>query len=163
MKIAVYPGTFDPITYGHINMIERASFLFDKVIVAIAANVGKSPMFTLNERVYLVKEIFNNSPSITVESFSGLLITFMKNKQAKIVLRGIRTSGDMEYEFQLAVANHRLNPDLETIFLKPDEQFAYISSSIIREIAIMGGDLTPFVPAVVINAFEKKWEECHGT
>jgi pantetheine-phosphate adenylyltransferase len=159
MKIAVYPGTFDPITYGHINIAERASHLFDEVIIAIAANVGKSPLFSLEERIGFIKQIFIKIPHIKVESFSGLLVKFMEKKHAKIVLRGIRTSGDMEYEFQLAVANRHLKPDIETVFLKPDERFTHISSSIVREIATMGGNLTPFVPPTVMTAFENKFKQ----
>lgn len=155
-KIAVYPGTFDPITYGHVSMVERALTLFDGVVVAIAASVGKSPLFLLDERVEIAKSIFSTFPHVKIEAFSGLLVDFMRKKQAHIVLRGIRTSGDMEYEFQLAVANRYLKPDIETVFLKPDERFAHISSSIVREIALMGGDLTSFVPQAVMTAFVAK-------
>jgi pantetheine-phosphate adenylyltransferase len=155
-KIAIYPGTFDPITHGHISMVKRATYLFDEVIIAIAASVGKTPMFSLSQRVAIATEIFRDLPQVTVSPFSGLLVNFMDEKRAHIVLRGIRTSGDMEYEFQLAVANRYLKADMETVFLKPDEQFAHISSSIVREIAAMGGDLIPFVPPQVIMAFKKQ-------
>jgi len=153
-KIAVYPGTFDPVTHGHVSMVKRAAGLFDEVIVAIAASVGKTPMFSLAQRVAMATEIFSSIPQVKVMAFSGLLVNFMEEKRADVILRGIRTSGDMEYEFQLAVANRYLKPDVETVFLKPDEQFAHISSGIVREIALMGGDLTPFVPLSVITAFK---------
>lgn len=157
-KIAVYPGTFDPITHGHISMVKRATCLFDEVIIAIAASVDKSPIFSLEQRVAMTTEIFSSMPQVKVTAFSGLLVNFMTENHAQIVLRGIRTSGDMEYEFQLAVANRYLKPDIETVFLKPDEKFSYISSSIVREIAAMGGDLTAFVPPPVIEAFKKGQE-----
>lgn len=157
LKIAVYPGTFDPITHGHVNMVERAAGLFDQVIVAIAASVGKQPLFPLEQRVAITETIFSTLPQVRVEAFSGLLVDFMQHKHARIVLRGIRTSGDMEYEFQLAVANRYMKPDIETVFLKPDERYAHISSSIVREIARMGGDLTPFVPASVITAYNAQY------
>lgn len=153
-KTAIYPGTFDPITHGHISMVERAVKLFDEVIVAIAASASKTPMFSLSQRVALGTEIFSNLSQVRVLPFSGLLVQFMAEQGACIVLRGIRTAGDMEYEFQLATANRCLMPEMETVFLKPDEQFAHVSSSIVREIAMMGGDLVPFVPAQVIAAFE---------
>jgi pantetheine-phosphate adenylyltransferase len=155
-KIAIYPGTFDPITHGHVNMVQRAALLFDQVIIAIASSAHKTPWFSLAERVAIAADIFSAMPSITVLSFSGLLVNFMAETKAHIVLRGIRTSGDMEYEFQLAQTNRYLKPDIETLFLKPDERFAYISSSMVREIAMMGGELTAFVPAQVIAAFKGK-------
>lgn len=155
-KIAVYPGTFDPITHGHISMVERAVSLFDEIIVAIAASNHKSTLFTLDERIAMAKQLFSKTPHVKVLSFSGLLVQFMEKKHANIVLRGIRTSGDMEYEFQLAIANRYLKPNIETVFLKPDERFAHVSASIVREIGMMGGDLSAFVPPDVITAFHKK-------
>ncbi len=124
--------------------------------MAIAESAHKAPMFSLAQRAAIATEIFSDLPQVTVTTFSGLLVNFMTEKQAHIVVRGIRTSGDMEYEFQLAVANRYLKPDIETVFLKPDEKFAHISSSIVREIAAMGGDLTAFVPPQVIATFIKQ-------
>jgi pantetheine-phosphate adenylyltransferase len=152
--IALYPGTFDPFTHGHVDILQRASCLFDKIILAIATGSHKKPMLSLEERLAIAGEIFGGMPRVEVMTFSGLLVDFMHLTKAHIVLRGIRSTADMEYEFQLAAANRSLKPDMETIFLKADPQFAHISASIVREIASMGGDLTAFVPPAVITALD---------
>lgn len=156
-KIAVYPGTFDPITLGHIDLIERASHLFDGVIVAIAENKNKHPCFSLDERILLAKEALKKFPHVEVKGFSDLLIHFMREHNVSIIMRGIRVVSDFDYEFQLAGMNRHLAADIETIFLMPAERYAYISSSFVREIASLRGDISPFVPSNVIQAFKKKW------
>lgn len=152
--IAVYPGTFDPFTHGHVDILQRASHLFDKVIIAIATSNHKKPMLSLEQRVAIAQKISEEMFYVEVMTFSGLLVDFMQETKAHIVLRGIRTAADMEYEFQLAAANRSLKPDMETIFLKADPQFAHISASIVREIAAMGGDLSAFVPPAVIHILD---------
>lgn len=155
-NIIVYPGTFDPITYGHIDLVERAGRLADKVMVAIAANTNKSPLFTLDERVNLAKQIFANNPNVEVLGFNALLIDFMREHKANIILRGLRVVSDFDYEFQLAGMNRHLAPDIESMFLMPAENYTYISSSFVREIANLGGDVTQFVPPLVVAAFKEK-------
>lgn len=157
-NIAVYPGTFDPITFGHIDMIERAARLFDQIIVAIAANKNKNPCFSLAERVEFANHHFKKQSNVKVLGFENLLIDFMRKHQANIILRGIRVVSDFDYEFQLAGINRHLAADIESIFLMPAENFTYMSSSFIREIASLGGDVAPFVPENVVVALKKKWK-----
>jgi pantetheine-phosphate adenylyltransferase len=157
MKItAIYPGTFDPITNGHTDLIQRASRLFDKVIVAVAAVSGKNPVFTLEERVSLAREILAPMPNIEVCGFNTLLVNFMQEKGATVILRGLRAVSDFEYEFQLASMNRNLSADVETVFLTPAEQYTYISSSLIREIASLGGDVSHFVHENVVAALKQR-------
>ncbi len=152
MITALYPGTFDPITNGHSDIVGRAEELFDKVIVAVAANPGKSPAFTLDERVELAREVLSGHDRVEVIEFDSLLVNFAHVCGASVILRGLRAVSDFEYEFQLAGMNRRLAPDIETVFLTPGEQFAYISSSLVREIASLGGDVSDFVHPVVVDA-----------
>jgi pantetheine-phosphate adenylyltransferase len=154
--IVVYPGTFDPITNGHKDLIERALHLFDEVIVAVAKNPQKKPLFTLNERVELAKNVLQPYDRVKVEGFSGLLYEFAKASKAKVILRGLRAVSDFEFEFQLANMNRRLAPDIETAFLTPSEHFSFISSSLIREIAMLGGDIQSFVHPAVAAMLEEK-------
>ena len=143
--IAIYPGTFDPITKGHSDLVGRATRLFDQVIVALAANPGKQPVFTLDERLALARIALEEFDNVQVCAFDGLLVEFAREKQAQVIMRGLRAVSDFEYEFQLAGMNRKLAPDIETLFLTPAEQYAYISSSLVREIALLGGDVSPFV------------------
>lgn len=156
--IAVYPGTFDPITDGHADLICRASRIFDRVIVAIAANPGKTPLFTLEERVDLAHKVISNRANVEVKGFSNLLIDCVRELKAGIILRGLRAVSDFEYEFQLASMNRRLAPDIETVFLTPAENYTFISASLVKEIAQLGGDVSQFVDPVVYKALRFKLE-----
>ena len=144
-ETAIYPGTFDPITHGHSDLIQRATQLFDHVIVAIAASPAKAPAFTLAERLELARMTLADMPRVEICSFDTLLVEFAKSRDARVILRGLRAVSDFEYEFQLAGMNRHLAPEIETMFLMPAEQFAYISSSLVREIAALGGDISGFV------------------
>lgn len=157
-NIAIYPGTFDPITFGHIDLIERAAGMFDKVIVAIAANAKKQPLFSLQERVQLSSEILKRFENVTVIGFETLLTDLAAQHGANIILRGLRAVSDFDYEFQLAGMNRRLAPKIESLFLMPAENFTYLSSSFVREIASLGGDVTQFVPEIIVNALIKKMQ-----
>ncbi len=156
MKTAVYPGTFDPITNGHSDIIARASLLFDRVVVAVAGNPGKRPVFGLEERVTLARNVLADLENVEVIEFDTLLVDFAREIGANVILRGLRAVSDFEYEFQLAGMNRRLAPDLETMFLTPAEQYTYISSSLVREISALGGDVKDFVHPVVAAALQKK-------
>ncbi len=154
--VAVYPGTFDPITNGHADLIKRASKLFDKVIVAIAKNPSKKPYFSLEERVNLATPIAMKFPNVEITGFDSLLVHFVKASSAQVILRGLRALSDFEYEFQLAGMNRRLDPEIETVFMTPAEKYAYISSSLVKEISILGGDVSEFVDAKVMAAMRQK-------
>lgn len=156
IKRVVYPGTFDPITNGHIDLVKRAGQLFDEVIVSIAANPGKKPMFTLGERVELTKMALADVDNAKVRGFTGLLVHYLEQVDARIILRGLRAVSDFEYEFQLAAMNRRLNSRIETVFLTPAENYTFISASLIKEIASLGGDVSPFVHAKVNDAIKVK-------
>ncbi len=152
----IYPGTFDPITNGHIDLIERASCLFDYVVVAVAKTSGKNTLFSLEEREQIVTESLQQYKNVTVCTFSGLLIELSKKMNIKMVLRGLRAISDFEYELQLANINRKMDHQIETVFLTPSEKYAYISSSLVREIALLGGDVSPFVPERVARALSGK-------
>lgn len=154
--IAIYPGTFDPITNGHVDLVHRAARLFDKVIVAIASSAEKKPVLPLEERIKLTTEALPDYANIEICGFNILLVEFMKEKGATVILRGLRAVSDFEYEFQLASMNRHLDDQIETVFLTPAEQYSYISSSLVREIARLGGDVSPFVPANVVAALKKQ-------
>ena len=154
--IAVYPGTFDPITNGHIDLVMRASKLFEQVIVAVAINPSKKPAFRLEERVNLAMQTLQDLPNVEVCSFQGLLVDVAREKKAQVIIRGLRAVSDFEHEFQLAGMNRHMEPNVETMFLTPAEQFSYISSSLVREVSSLGGDVSAFVPACVALALNNK-------
>lgn len=154
--IAVYPGTFDPVTNGHTDLVGRAVRLFDEVIVAVAQNPGKSAVFTLEERVEMARTALHGIPHVSVVGFDNLLVDFVRAQHAHVILRGLRAVSDFDYEFQLAGMNRRLCDDIETIFLTPAEQYAYISSSLVREIAALGGDVSAFVHSSVMAALSNR-------
>ena len=153
----VYPGTFDPITKGHIDIVRRALRLFDRVIVAVAANPGKQPVFSLEQRCEMARDALNGMSGVEVTGFSGLLADFAKEQNAQVLLRGLRAVSDFEHEFQLASMNRKLSPQLETMFLTPAEEYAYVSSSLVREIAMLGGDVSCFVPEGVQAALKQRF------
>ncbi len=157
MRTVLYPGTFDPITYGHIDIVKRACELFDKIIVTIAVNPSKHPLFTLEERLYLIKESLSEFPNITVDSFDGLVVDYAKKAGASGIIRGLRAVSDFEYEFQMALMNRKLAENIATIFLMPHEKYTYLNSSIIRDLAQFGSDIGDFVPKVVQDAMKKKF------
>jgi pantetheine-phosphate adenylyltransferase len=153
---AIYPGTFDPITRGHSDLVARAARLFERVIVAVAASPGKQPVFSLEERLRLASKVLEEHPNVEVCAFDGLLVKFAQQQQANIIIRGLRAVSDFEYEFQLAGMNRKLAPEIETLFLTPSEQYSYISSSLVREVAALGGDVTPFVHEYVMAELTNK-------
>lgn len=155
---AIYPGTFDPVTNGHLDLIARASRLYHKVIVAVAVNRGKAPLFSLEERVSLARAVVSEFPNVEVIGFDNLLVECAKQQGANVILRGLRAVSDFEYEFQLAGMNRRLAPELETVFLTPAEQYEFISSSMIREIAQLNGDVSCFVPDLVHQSLTNKFK-----
>ncbi len=149
---AIYPGTFDPVTNGHTDLITRGSKLFDEVIVGVAASPSKKPLFSLEQRVEFIEQITQHLPNVTVVGFSGLLVDFAKFHQATVLIRGLRAVSDFEYEFQLANMNRRLSPDLESVFLTPAEENSFISSSLVKEVALHNGDVSQFVDPIVKQA-----------
>lgn len=156
MDKAVYPGTFDPMTRGHEDLVRRAAKLFDKVIVAVAADSGKTSFFSLNDRIDMAQAVLNDCSNIEVIGFSGLLTTFLQQQNARVILRGLRAVSDFEYEFQLAGMNRCLYPDVETVFLTPSEQYMFISATIVREIARLGGDAGQFVHPIVAEQLRRR-------
>lgn len=156
MKIGIYPGSFDPITNGHLDIIDRASRICDKVIVGVLDNPSKNPMFTLEERVALIKEVIKHYDNVEVASFSGLLIDYAGQINASVIIKGLRAVSDFEYEFQMALMNRKLCPDVETIFLMTSSKFSYLSSSLVKEVARFGGCIEGLVPQPIIKAIFKK-------
>ena len=156
MRTAIYPGSFDPFTNGHLDIVQRAMKLFDAVIVAVANNEGKKPLFALEERVDLIKKSVHGFPNVTVDSFEGLLVNYVEERGGQAVIRGLRAISDFEFEFQLALMNRKLNERVETIFMMPKETYTFLSSRITKEIARLGGDVRAFVPAHVETALKKK-------
>jgi pantetheine-phosphate adenylyltransferase len=148
-RIAVYPGTFDPITYGHMDVIKRGTNLFDKVIVLVARNSTKTPLFSGDERVKMIKEVFRSNSKVAVDVFDGLLVEYVKRTKATAILRGLRAVSDFEFEFQMALTNRKMDGTIDTLFLVPDERYTYLNSTIVREIARLGGDVSDFVPPSV--------------
>ena len=156
MRTAIYPGSFDPLTNGHLDVVQRAAKLFDNVIVAVAKNEGKAPLFTLEERVMLVQQSLKHLPNVKVDAFDGLLVEYVVSKNARAIVRGLRAISDFEFEFQLALMNRKLNENVETIFMMPKDTYTFLSSRIVKEIARLGGDVRPFVPVPVQKALKKK-------
>ena len=156
-KKALYPGTFDPITNGHIDLVNRSLKIFDEVVIAVAFAHHKKPLFSLDERIKLVQEIFIENPCVSVVGFEGLLVDFAKEQKAQAVIRGLRAVSDFEYEFGLASMNRSLDEEFEAVFLTPSQEYSFISSTLVREVAKLGGDVSKFVPLSVLTAFKKKF------
>jgi len=158
-RIAIYPGSFDPFTFGHLDIIERGSKVFDKMVVAVAHNVSKKTTFSIEERVKIIKEVFKNNDKVEVDSFKGLLVDYSKSKGTNIVLRGMRSVSDFEYEMQMAHANKSLDPELETVFMVTSRKYSHISSSLIMEIVSLGGSAGDLVPEIVEKKLKQKLQK----
>lgn len=163
MAVAVYPGTFDPLTHGHEDIVRRASKLFDRVILAVADSNAKKPIFNVEERVMIAREVFGSHPRVEVVRFAGLLVNFVRDSKADVVVRGLRAVTDFEYEFQLAGMNRHLMPEIETIFMTPTDQYQFISGTLVREIAILGGDVSKFVAPNVEEWMRRKLDQMGAT
>jgi pantetheine-phosphate adenylyltransferase len=156
--LAVFPGSFDPLTNGHIDIITRGLRLFDRIVVAILVNAEKSPLFSLAERVEIVRAVFKSQPNVEVDTFDGLLVDYVERRKAQVIVRGLRAVSDFEYEFQMALMNRRLNGRIETVFMMPAEQYTYISSRLIKEVFSLGGRVDGLVPALVEDRLHRKLE-----
>ncbi len=156
MGTAIYPGTFDPITNGHLDIAARASRLFDRLIVAVSNNPSKHPLFSLKERVQMVRKTVAGLPNVEVDTFQGLLVKYAESRECIALIRGLRAVSDFEYEFQMALMNRKLMPEMETVYLMPSEEYTYINSSIVKEVAMLGGDVRRFLPLTVAEALKKK-------
>ncbi|MCP4895457.1 MAG: pantetheine-phosphate adenylyltransferase [bacterium] len=160
--VGVYPGSFDPIHVGHMAIVERATQIFSKVVVGILENSGKDPLFSPTERADMMRELYAGNPAVEVRRFSGLLVSFLKELDAKIIIRGMRAVSDFEYEFQMALMNRRLYPSAETVFLTPKEEYLYLSSKLVREVVALGGDVTGLVPEPVRVRLEARYRSSKG-
>ena len=156
---AMYPGTFDPVTNGHLNLVRRAAKLFDRVVVAVAASPNKTPMFSLDERISMARAALADAPNITVDGYTGLTVDYVRQHGLHVIIRGLRAVSDFEFEFQLATMNRHLQPEIESVFLTPAEEYTFVSSTFVREIGILGGDIAAFVPEVVAAALARKRAE----
>lgn len=156
MKLAVYPGSFDPMTNGHVDLVRRGCRIFDRVLVAVLYNSDKHALFSVDERVAMVRAIFRREPKVRVKTFSGLLVDFLRTERANVVVRGLRVVSDFEYEFQMALMNRHLDPEVETLFLTPKEELMYLSSRLVKEVHKLGGDVSGLVPSLVHRALAKK-------
>jgi len=154
--LAIYPGSFDPLTNGHVDIIQRGSRLFDRIVVAILLNVEKSPLFTVAERVDIAREVFKGNPNVEVDTFDGLLVEYARRKGAGVIVRGLRAISDFEYEMQMALMNRHLNPEVETVFMMPAEPYTYVSSRLVKEVAALGGSVTNLVPRLVEDRLREK-------
>ena len=159
MKIAIYPGSFDPVTSGHLNIIQRAANIFDKLIVCVMVNAGKNPMFTLEERVELIRRVTKSLPNVEVDSSSELLADYAKRRGSCVIVKGLRASSDFENEFQMALINHKINPELDTMFLPAESQYLYLSSSTVKDLGNYGVDLSDFLPKEIIPDFQERIEK----
>ncbi|MDH5254693.1 MAG: pantetheine-phosphate adenylyltransferase [Gammaproteobacteria bacterium] len=159
---AMYPGTFDPITNGHVDLVRRAAKLFDRVVVAVAASPNKAPMFTLEERIGMARTALADAGNVIVDGYNGLTVDYVRQHGLKVIIRGLRAVSDFEYEFQLATMNRHLRSEVETIFLTPAEEYTFVSSTFVREIGVLGGDISPFVPPGVAAALARKRAERRG-
>ena len=155
-RIAIYPGSFDPLTNGHVDIIERGAKIFDSIVVAILANVEKKPLFSESERVKIIKDVFKDRPNVQVDTFNGLLVDYARRKNASVIVRGLRAVSDFEYEFQMALMNRHLEPTLETVFMMPAEQYTYLSSRLIKEVFSLGGEVRGLVPSTVEQWMRRK-------
>lgn len=158
-QIAVYPGSFDPVTYGHLDIIERGLASFDEVIVAVARNSSKKSLFSTEERINMIEQVFDNNPRVRVDTFSGLLVDYVVDNGAKVILRGLRAVSDFEYEFQIAQMNRNLKPEVETLFMMTSVSYSYLSSSIVKEVASLNGAIDGLVPPLVKQAMEEKFSK----
>jgi pantetheine-phosphate adenylyltransferase len=156
-RLAVYPGSFDPVTYGHLDIIERALEVFEELIIAVAANSEKSGLFTFDERIELIRDVVGNNPRVKIETFQGLLIDFVASRNARVIIRGLRAVSDFEYEFQLAQTNRAIRPEIETVFMMTSVPYVYLSSSVVKTVAGLGGPVDSFVPPPIKVALEKKF------
>jgi pantetheine-phosphate adenylyltransferase len=154
--IAVYPGSFDPLTNGHMDIIQRGARLFDRIVVGILINIDKSPLFTVPERVEIAREVFRDSANVEVDTFDGLLVDYARRKHAGVIVRGLRAISDFEFEMQMALMNRRLNPDVETVFMMPAEPYTYVSSRLVKEVVALGGSVHGLVPAIVERKLREK-------
>ena len=161
MKIAIYPGSFDPVTSGHLNIIRRASKIFDKLIVCVMVNAGKNPMFTLDERVDLIRRVTDDLPNVEVDGSNELLAEYARRKGGCVIVKGLRAGSDFENEFQMAMINHKINPDLDTMFLTAEHQYMYMSSSTVKELGSYNVDLSDFLPEQIIPDFKKRVSTIH--
>ena len=155
-RLAVYPGSFDPLTNGHVDIIERGTHLFEKIIVAILVNAEKAPLFSTKERVEIVRETFRHQPNVEVDTFDGLLVDYVARRKANVIVRGLRALSDFETEFQMALMNRRLSPNVETVFMMPAEQYSYLSSRLIKEVFSLGGQVRGLVPDIVVTRLHEK-------
>ena len=158
-RIGIYPGTFDPITCGHIDIIERSLRIFDKVIIAVSPNPKKESLFSIKERLEMIREVTKGYKKVEIDSFAGLLVDYVKKKRAIAIIRGLRAVSDFEYEFQMALMNRKLNHQIETVFLMPSEEYSYLTSSIVKEIASLGGTVTDLVPKTIEERIRKKFKD----
>ena len=154
--IAIYPGSFDPLTNGHVDIIHRGARLFDRIVVAVLLNMDKAPLFTVSERVDIAREVFQGTANVEVDTFDGLLVDYARRKHAGVIVRGLRAISDFEFEMQMALMNRRLNPDVETVFMMPAEPYTYVSSRLVKEIVALGGSVTGLVPTIVERRLREK-------
>lgn len=162
MKIGLYPGTFDPVTRGHLDIIRRASKIVDKLVIGVLPNQAKHPWFSVEERKELIRKVTKDIPNVVVEDFDGLTVDFGRQINANVIVRGLRAITDFEYELQIAQINHKLNPDIDTIFFTTSVEYSYVSSSIVKEVITYDGDISGFVPEEIIDDIKRKQREIHG-